>query len=127
MSPNLQKEKNVTMVRRMFLTAMLLLPSSMLHAHGTGQHVLGTVTAIDGTHIEVKTTKGATVSVNVTKDTRFKEKGKPKSKEQPVVGDRVVIEATKDDKTLTATEVHFSAGKRQDPPAAPSDAPPAAP
>lgn len=107
---------------------MLFLPAGTLYAHGTGQHVLGTVTAIDGSHIEVKTTKGATVSVNVTKDTRFKEKGKPKSKEQPVVGDRVVIEATKDDKILTATEVHFSAGKRQEPSAAPApDAPAASP
>lgn len=81
-------------------------------AHGTGQHVLGTVTAIDATHIEVKTPKGKTVDVQVNKQTRFKEKGNPKGAGLPVVGDRVVIEATKDDKVLRATEIHFSAATR---------------
>ncbi len=103
------------MFHRLLLAAAFLLSTSAVYAHGTGQHVLGTVTAIDASHIEVKTPKGATVSVNVTKDTRFKEKNKPKSTDMPAVGDRVVIEATKDNKVLTATEVHFSAGKRAAP------------
>lgn len=115
------------MFHRTIIAAAFLLMTTAAFAHGTGQHVLGTVTAIDSTHVEVKTPKGATVSVNLTKDTRFKEKGNPKSKEQPVVGDRVVIEATKDNKILTATEVHFSAGKRVAPPAAPNTDQPAAP
>ena len=110
------------MLQRLILAFALLFMASTASAHGTGQHVLGTVTAIDGTHIDVKTPKGATVTVKVTKDTRFKEKGKPKSTEVPAVGDRVVIEATKDNKVLTATEVHFSAGKRVLPQAAPEAA-----
>ena len=100
------------MIRYFVLSAELILSSSAAWAHGSGQHVLGTVTAIDDTHIEVKTTKGATVSVNVTKQTRFKEKGNPASRELPVVGDRVVIEATKDSKALTATEVNYSSAKK---------------
>ncbi len=82
-------------------------------AHGTGQHVLGTVTAIDAAHIEVKTTKGQSVSVRLTDKTRYKAKGKPKTSEAPSVGDRVVIEATKDGDILTATEVHYSSAKPQ--------------
>lgn len=100
------------MVRHLLLTCALLLVSSPAWAHGSGQHVLGTVTAIDGSHIEVKTPKGAMVSVKVTKQTRFKEKGNPASRELPVIGDRVVIEATKDAKTLTATEVNYSSAKK---------------
>lgn len=100
------------MIRYLVLSAALILSSSPAWAHGSGQHVLGTVTAIDATHIEVKTPKGATVSVNVTKQTRFKEKGNPASRELPVVGDRVVIEATKDTKALTATEVNYSSAKK---------------
>lgn len=109
------------MVRHLLLAFALLFASSTVSAHGSGQHVLGTVTAIDGTHIEVKTPKGATVSVQLTKQTHFKEKGNPASAAPPVVGDRVVIEATKDKKTLTATEVHYSAAKK----AAAAAAPPA--
>ena len=102
------------MVRFFILAVALLVLPAVTSAHGSGQHVLGTVTAIDGTHIEVKTPKGATVSVNLTKHTRFKEKGNPKSAEPPSIGDRVVIEATRDEKdktVLTATEVHYSAAK----------------
>lgn len=100
------------MVRSFFIAAALVLTSSFAFAHGTGQHVLGTVTAIDAKHIEVKTPKGATVSVALTKQTRFKQKGNPKSTEPPSVGDRVVIEATRDEKDkklLIATEVHYAA------------------
>jgi hypothetical protein len=104
------------MIRILVLACLFLLSAPAAFAHGTGQHVLGTVTAIDGTHIEVKTQKGTTVSVALTKQTRFKEKGNPKSTEPPSVGDRVVIEATKDEKDkkggLVATEVHYSSGKK---------------
>jgi hypothetical protein len=91
---------------------LLSLMSSMAFAHGTGQHVLGTVLSIDAKRLEVKTAKGATVEVQINKQTRFKEKGNPKSTNVPAVGDRVVVEATKENNILTATEVHFSTGKR---------------
>jgi len=100
------------MVRHIVLACALVFTSSAAWAHGSGQHVLGTVTAIDSTHIEVKTQKGKMVSVMLTKQTHFKEKGNPSSTEPPAIGDRVVIEATKDKKTLTATEVHYSAAKK---------------
>ena len=96
-----------------FVLAVLcmMLPTAAL-AHGTGQHVLGTVVAIDSKHLEVKTQKGTTVEVLINKQTRFKEKGNPKGANLPSVGDRVVVEAIKDDKALTATEVHFSSLKK---------------
>ena len=97
---------------RVILTLACLCISTPSFAHGTGQHVLGTVTAIDATHVEVKTPKGRTVDVQVNRQTRFKEKGNPKGTNLPVIGDRVVIEATKDDKVLLATEIHFSAATR---------------
>lgn len=108
------------MVRSFLFALALLCLSTFSLAHGTGQHVLGTVTAIDAQHIEIKTSKGSTVSVNLTKDTRFKQKGNPKATQPPAVGDRVVIEATKDEKdkkVLTATEVHYSTAKTAPAPA----------
>jgi hypothetical protein len=104
---------------RLILTLSCLFISIPSFAHGTGQHVLGTVTAIDATHVEVKTPKGRTVDVQVNKQTRFKEKGNPKGANLPSIGDRVVIEATKNNKVLTATEVHYSSGKRAPIPAQP--------
>ena len=105
------------MFLRLCLAALVVLTlSPATFAHGTGQHVLGTVVAIDAKHLQVKTQKGTTVDVQINKQTRFKEKDRPKSTNLPEVGDRVVIEAIKDEKTLTATEVHFSSMKKQTPP-----------
>lgn len=71
-------------------------------------HVLGTVTAIDVKHIDVKTAKGPVVSVLLDKQVKFKNKKNPKSVDPPEVGDRVIIEATKDKQKVTATVVHYS-------------------
>lgn len=120
------------MLHRLVLTALFLTLTLTAFAHGTGQHVLGTVVAIDAKHLEIKTQKGTTVEVQINKQTRFKEKDQPKSTNLPQPGDRVVIEAVKDEKnekTLTATEVHFSSMKKAAPPTpavtqqAPSPAP----
>lgn len=94
------------------LTWAFTLTSTVALAHADSQHVLGTVTVIDATHVEVKTPKGKTVGVQLNKQTRFREKGNPKGANLPAVGDRVVIEATKDNKDLIATEVHFSSAKK---------------
>ncbi|HWC51821.1 MAG TPA: DUF5666 domain-containing protein [Nitrospira sp.] len=115
------------MLYGLLVAALSLSLSSTAFGHGTGLHVLGTVVAIDAKHLEVKTQKGATVDVQITKQTRFKEKDRPKSTNLPEVGDRVVIEAVKDDKTLTATEVHFSSMKKQAPASAPAQQAPPTP
>jgi len=101
------------MLHRLIFAGLLLFMTTAASAHGNGQHVLGTVTAIDEQHMEIKTPKGAMVSVQLNKETRFKSKRKPRSTEPPAVGDRVVVEATMDDKkTLTAKEVHYASASR---------------
>lgn len=101
----------------MVLLVACLLPTIVMAA-GTDLHVLGIVTAVDATHIEVKTAKGPTVSVLLNKQVKFKNKNNPKSIDPPTVGDRVIIEATKDDKTkkVSATVVHYSPVKAALPP-----------
>ncbi|MDF0645399.1 MAG: DUF5666 domain-containing protein [Nitrospira sp.] len=111
------------MVRHLIMAALVLFCSATAFAHGSGQHVLGTVAVIDRDHIQVKTPKGETVTVKLTKETRFKEKGNPNSTELPVAGDRVVIDAIKEKKALIATEVHFSAAKKAAAAAVPAPAP----
>ena len=100
---------------RRIIAGVMLLASLWLSpiASATGPeplHVLGIVTAIDAKHIEVKTAKGPVVSVLLTKQVKYKNKNNPKSLDPPAMGDRVIIEASKDEKhkKVTATVVHYS-------------------
>ena len=43
--------------------------------HGANVHVMGTVTAVNGDHIQIKTIDGTAVLVTVTQATRFVEAG----------------------------------------------------
>jgi hypothetical protein len=81
-------------------------------------HVLGIVTLIDDKHMDVKTAKGQVVSVLLTKQVKYKNKNNPKSLNPPTVGDRVIIEASRDEKhkKVTATVVHYSPGSNPPPP-----------
>lgn len=108
---------------RLIVAGVILLTSLWLSpiASATGPellHVLGIVTAVDAQHIEVKTAKGPVVPVLLGKQVKFKNKSNPKSNDPPTVGDRVIIEATKDDKTkkMSATVVHYSPIKTVSPP-----------
>lgn len=83
----------------------------------TTQYVIGTVSAIDSKQIVVTTSKGVTVSVKLTKYVQFKNKNNPQSHQPPTVDDRVIIKATKHNKTLIATVVHYSpVGQTPEPP-----------
>lgn len=98
------------------LLGLLLSITTMVY--GADLHVLGIVAAIDAKHIEVKIAKGPVVSVLLTKQVKFRNKSNPKSIDPPAVGDRVIIEASKDDKTkkVSATVVHYSSVKTASPP-----------
>ncbi|MCP9468619.1 MAG: DUF5666 domain-containing protein [Nitrospira sp.] len=84
----------------------------------TVQHVVGTVAAIDQKRLVVTTFKGQTISIKLTKQVRYKDKTDPQSNRPPAVGDRVIVEAVRDKKTLTAVTVHYSPTSQ---PAEPSD------
>lgn len=94
----------------MLLLSLWLSPMASAKGPELLLHVLGTVTAIDAKHLEVKTAKGPVVSVLLNKQVQYKNKSNPKSSDPPAVGDRVIIEASKDDKNkkVTATIVHYS-------------------
>ena len=100
----------------LLVTLTCLFISTPSFAHGADQHVLGTIMAINTTHVEVKTPKGQSVDVRVNKMTRYKDESNPKGANVPEVGDRVIIKAIKSEKkgdnVLIATEIHFSAAKR---------------
>ncbi|MEP6890006.1 MAG: hypothetical protein ABI955_04835 [Nitrospirota bacterium] len=91
----------------------MLAPNVTLSAD---QHVLGTITLIDATHVEIKTAMGQLVNVQVNKKTRYKDESNPKKSVMPEVGNRVVIKAEKmekkGDNVLLAIDIHFSSAKR---------------
>lgn len=97
---------------RLIVTFTYLFISTLSFAHSADHHVLGTIMAIDATHVEVKTSKGQSVTVRVNKKTQYKDQRNPKDANVPEVGDRVVVKAIKEGKVLLATEIHFSAAKR---------------
>lgn len=97
------------MIFGILFVGMLLLAMPVSAADKGVQHVVGTVTAIDHKHIEVKTpNRTVPVSVKLTKNVQFKNKTNPASGTPPGVGDRVIIEAKKDNKKLVATIVYYS-------------------
>lgn len=74
----------------------------------TVQHVVGTVAAIDQKRLVVTTFKGQTISIKLTKQVRYKDKTNPQSNLPPAVGDRVIVEAVRNNKILTAKVIHYS-------------------
>jgi len=103
----------------LILTLTCLVISTPRVAQGADQHVLGTITAINPKHVEVKTSKGQ-VDVQIDNKTRYRDQHNPKGATMPEVGDRVIIVATKNEKKgakkgdplLLATEIHFSTARR---------------
>jgi hypothetical protein len=77
-------------------------------AHGEGQHVFGTITALDTAEIQVLTIKGKTVSIHTVAETKYRNKGRRGGGNVPKVGDRVAVDVTEKDGKLMATEVQFS-------------------
>jgi hypothetical protein len=118
-----EREMKIPMWFRLLVTFTYLFLSTPNFAHSTDQHVLGTITAIDATHVEIKTTMGQLVNLRIDKKTRYKDESHPKKPTMPEVGNRVVVMAEKiekkGDKVLLATDIHFSSAKRAPAPTAP--------
>ena len=85
--------------------ALSLALAGTLRAHGGYTHVMGTVTAMDATHVEVKTKAGKTVSVKLTEATRFTKDGAAAAAKDMLVGQRVSVEAKPKGDALEASEV----------------------
>ena len=85
-------------------------------AHEGDDHtVMGTVTAVDANHIEVKTQEGKVVSARLDEKTTYF-KGKTPAKIDDVkVGLRAVLKLTGEGKKLRARLVRLPSAKRADP------------
>ena len=95
------------------LSILALLVSATVFAHGGHEHTMGTVSAIDAKHVEVRTQDGKTVSIQLTTETKYV-KGKTPAKVSDVaVGTRVMVDSKKDKDQLVAQEVQIGVASHQ--------------
>ncbi len=106
------------MVKRVGILVLLMTATlpGIAAAHGEGQHVFGTITALDTAEIHVLTAEGKTVSIHTVTETKYRNKGRGGGGNVPKVGDRVAVDVTKKEGKLTATEVQFSSSAKQQKP-----------
>ena len=91
------------------LLALMLLVAGA-YAHGGLTHVLGTITAVEGNHLTIKTTAGKSVSVMLNGDTKYSKENGTASAADLKIGARVMADTTMDKKMnmLVAKEVRLS-------------------
>ena len=104
----------------------VLLSVGLLWAHGNATHIMGTVTALEGNHVTVKTQDGKSESVMLEKTTKYLIGTKAAKLTDLKVGSRVVIDAKMDPKMKMYSALEVKIGVAT-PPAADSKAKAAAP
>jgi hypothetical protein len=103
-------------IRYLAAIALVILPVSAL-AHGGGEHIMGTVKAVDGGSLIVETMEKKAVKVVIDDKTRFEKDGAPASARDLTVGARVVVHTAKrkDAGDLTAVLVRVGDGPKAEP------------
>lgn len=93
-------------MRRTFAIAFALLFTAMVaFGHGNLQHVIGTITTINGDSVTVETVEHQSTTVYLSDKTIFTRSGTAVKREDAKVGDRVVIHAQKQGDKLMAHTV----------------------
>lgn len=92
---------------RVFVLVCLAIVPSLLRAHGGMEHVMGTITSIEGSAISVQTTKKQKVVIATDDTTTYEQGGKAASMKTLSVGERVVVHAKKGEKGLLAEIVKW--------------------
>jgi len=94
----------------LFFASAALTPAFLM-AHEGHHHVMGTVTAVDANHVEVKTTDGKASSIPLVPTTKYYKGSKGTAAgaaSDMTVGTRVMIDLAKDG---SASEVRLPSGK----------------
>ncbi len=97
------------MKRLLIALAVAVLISAIAYAHNGMEHVMGTVTAVTSTSIEVNTTAGKSQTVALAATTKYSRRDQTITLKDIKVGDHVVIHATRKGSTLTAATVEVGA------------------
>jgi len=99
------------------IVCLVTLFAALALAHGDATHLTGTITAIEGDHIQIKDQAGKLVVVMLQKTTKFLKSEKPAARTDLKVGTRVLIDAKMDDKMkmYAAEEVSIGVTESQKP------------
>ncbi len=105
-------------MKRMFAqtAALVVALSGLALAHGAGEHVKCTVTAVTAASITVQTADKETKTLSFDSDTKFIKSGKPAKAADLKVGDRVVVDIHEIGDMLHATVVRFGVTTQAAPP-----------
>ena len=95
--------------RLIVLLAAFAVSAALVYAHGDATHLTGTVTAVEGDHIQIKDQAGKSITVMLDKATKYLKSEKPSTKAEVKVGTRVLIDAKMDEKMkmYSAEEVNI--------------------
>jgi hypothetical protein len=96
------------------LTTLLIticITATLGYAHGDATHLTGTITQIEGDHVQIKDQAGKLVIVMLQKTTKFLKSAKAATKADLKVGTRVLIDAKMDDKMNNGNSETCSAGE----------------
>jgi hypothetical protein len=80
------------------LLITICITATLGYAHGDATHLTGTITQIEGDHVQIKDQAGKLVIVMLQKTTKFLKSAKAATKADLKVGTRVLIDAKMDDK-----------------------------
>jgi hypothetical protein len=102
------------MMKRSWIAFWLVLAlAGAAWAHGDEQHLMGTVSKVEGMSITVKAQDGSLKMVMVTDETKYLKAGAAAKLEDVKAGDRVVIHAKKMGDMLHATEVKIGEASKE--------------
>jgi len=94
----------------LILAVGVLFFSALVFAHGSGTHIMGTVAVLDAQHVVVTTRDGKTIFIRLTAETTYRKGTAAATGADLKVGNRVAVEATGKEDSLTASEIQFSSG-----------------
>ena len=80
---------------RIIPAALVVLLAATAWAHGGGEHLMGTVKAIDATSITVETKDGHSAIASIDDATKFEKDSQPAKRDDVKVGERVVVHTSK--------------------------------
>ena len=92
------------------IVCLITLSAVFALAHGDATHITGTITAIEGDHIQIKDLAGKPVVVMLQKTTKYLRSEKPAARTDLKVGTRVKIDAKMDEKMKMYAAEEISIG-----------------
>jgi hypothetical protein len=94
------------------IAVLALVAAALAYSHEGHQHLKGTVTKLDGMRMELKSTDGDLVTVNLTKKTKYLRDKMVVTAFEVQVGSRVVIDLDRHGSEQVALEVRIGAAPK---------------